>query len=123
MASVIVNGNGALVDLTTESSIRLTVTSNSQNTQKVTVKGGGNVDFQFSGSGERNVLGQTAFTTNSPMLVNFQWSPPRVESYRDSVVRSGGPYSIGKSNFVILVAENGDDNDFNDTVVQFSWGS
>lgn len=32
----------------------------------------------------------------------------------------GGPYSIGVFNTAIIVAENGDDADYNDTILEFT---
>jgi hypothetical protein len=44
-------------------------------------------------------------------------------SWVGSQTNTGGPYMIGSSGFAIVVSENGDDSDFNDIVVQFSWKS
>lgn len=45
------------------------------------------------------------------------------ETLKPSALNSGGPHVIGRQNILIIVAENGDDADYNDTVVQFMWVS
>ena len=41
------------------------------------------------------------------------------EKQKPSTLKAGGPYDIGRVNIVAVVAENGDDVDFNDAVAQF----
>jgi len=36
-------------------------------------------------------------------------------------LNTGGPYLIGSYNLLIIVAENGDDSDYNDAILEFSW--
>jgi len=40
---------------------------------------------------------------------------------RPSSLNSGGPYAIGNYNLLVVVAENGDDSDYTDSIVEFSW--
>ncbi|MEU2253872.1 fucose-binding lectin II [Nocardia xishanensis] len=36
-------------------------------------------------------------------------------------MKRGGPYAIGSYHLLVLVAENGNDADYNDAIVEFSW--
>ncbi len=38
-------------------------------------------------------------------------------------LKSGGPYTIGNYNLMVIVAENGDDGDDNDSILEFSWST
>lgn len=38
-----------------------------------------------------------------------------------SALNSGGPYRVGQYNLMVVVAENGDDVDYDDAVLEFSW--
>ena len=121
MPNAILRNNIASIDFRDVSvAIGCTVKTNSPAVQRVTVTKQGQAVYQFEGKGERNLIGQETFNGGSALDWTFEYG---VSDFRPSSLRSGGPYAIGKSNFLIIVAENGDDSDFNDVVVQFDWKS
>ncbi|BAY19293.1 hypothetical protein NIES2109_48890 [Nostoc sp. HK-01] len=118
-ANIVVNNQVAEVYFPTDSNVSATVTSHSQLTQRVTFFTDSQELYKFEGSGEKQLLGSVQNRFDSPFKI-------KVESQGDgnwvsSDLRTGGPYQIGSTNFLIVVAENGDDTDYNDTVIQFSW--
>ncbi|MFI5940571.1 Helicase associated domain protein [Streptomyces uncialis] len=66
--------------------------------------------------------GTTTLTrpNSSPLQGTFTYSDGG-ESGKPSKLNNGGPYSIGTYNMLIIVAENGDDSDYNDAIIEFSW--
>ncbi len=121
MASVTINGNVAQVVFSTSKKIGMTVTTNSGNQQQVVASDGGSVNLTFSGTGQHNVIGQSSFTTNSTLQVTFQYMDPASGAFSNSRVEAGGPYQMGNTNFLAVLAENGDDSDYNDAIVNFTW--
>jgi len=78
--------------------------------------------LSFSGSGERTTIGQKDVTVGSSQVQaifeyqsNGQWAKSKLQS--------GGPYAVGKYNFIVLASESGDDKDYNDSIMEVSWNS
>jgi hypothetical protein len=108
-------------DFPRDTSISVKAKTNSSRIQKITVAGIGTADFVFQGSGERNtIIGQTSFTASSGVTVKFEYLNGD-GTVSNSKLNSGGPYQIGAYNLLVFVAENGDDSDFNDAILEFSW--
>jgi|SRR5271157_1244554 len=119
MSSIVLNGNVAILDIPINTPLTITAKSNSPTNQVVTIKDGGSVNLMFSGSGERKLIGQAAVRSRAPLTATFQYSSQG--GLASPKLNSGGPYSIGKNNFAVVVAENGDDNDYNDCILQIDW--
>jgi hypothetical protein len=126
MAYITITGNVAEVrdfprDGSRDISISVKAKTNSSRIQKITVAGSGTADFVFQGSGERNtIIGETSFTASSGVTVKFEYLAGD-GTVSNSTLNSGGPYQIGSYNLLVIVAENGDDSDFNDAIIEFSW--
>ncbi len=102
----------------------LTVTTNTGNTERVTINdSAGNTLYTFTGSGERNVIGNVAFANPGALTATLTYSADGGATWNASQTQTGGPYSIGSANFYLIVGENGDDSDYNDIVLQFNWRS
>lgn len=117
-AYLYVKGNQAEVSLPAGASVQVRVKTNAKVAQRVRL-----VDQEFTGAGEGNmVIGETVFTPSgkSPLTAVFEYAGDD-GVFKPSSLKSGGPYEIGKYNLLIAVAENGDDSDYNDTVLEFSW--
>ncbi|MFF3788037.1 fucose-binding lectin II [Streptomyces sp. NPDC001933] len=116
-----VKENLAEISLPAGLDVHVKVKSNSQVTQLVTVKGL-DEELQFTGAGERNSnLGDTKITTTGNLLhATFEYSNGG-GVFTPSKLNAGGPYEIGNYNILVVVAENGDDSDYNDTILEFSW--
>lgn len=100
----------------------LTVTTNSGNTQRVTLNdSAGNTLQTSTGSGERNIISTTAIANPGGLTATLAYSADGGATWKDSPTQTGGPYSIGNVNFYLIVGENGDDSDNNDVVLQFNW--
>ncbi|MEU5216797.1 fucose-binding lectin II [Streptomyces sp. NPDC020807] len=120
-AYVLVNGNKAEINLPADAQITVTAKTNSRLPQKVALTSqDGTVNHLFTGSGEANtVIGQATFTGASRLGATFEFSPSG--SFSPSKLNSGGPYELGTYNVLLIVAENGDDSDYNDSILEFSW--
>lgn len=118
---VLLKGNKAEIKNLPKNPIKLTVKTNSKHSQRVTVKGEG-IDYIFFGSGEAKVIG-TENITNAPSTItaDFVSHSQADGTARPSTLKSGGPYDIGNYNLFVIVAENGDDSDYNDAVFEMSW--
>lgn len=117
-----VRGNEAEVSLPVGTAVHVKVKANSKATQKVRLTGQG-VDQEFTGGGERNtVIGEMEFTPSgtTPLTAVFEYAGDD-GVFKPSSLNRGGPYEIGKYHLMIAVAENGDDSDYNDTILEFSW--
>ncbi|WP_405188772.1 fucose-binding lectin II [Streptomyces anulatus] len=123
-ASASAKDNKAEVWLPAGVTVHVKVKTNSKATQKVALTSkDGTVDHEFSGAGEKNmVIGETTITpgADSPFNAVFEYSGDD-NVLKPSKLNCGGPYDIGNFHMVLVVAENGDDEDFNDTVLEFSW--
>ncbi|MER7585543.1 fucose-binding lectin II [Kitasatospora sp. NPDC097691] len=119
---VLVNGNKAEIRLPADVEVTVKVKTNSPHTQKVQLTSkDGSVDRSFTGSGERNtVIGDSRITGQDLYFATFEFAPAD-GVFMPSRLNSGGPYAIGNYNILVVVAENGDDADYNDTVLEFSW--
>ncbi|WP_275462243.1 fucose-binding lectin II [Streptomyces noursei] len=123
-AYVYAKGNTGEIRLPTGVAIAVKAKSNASTTQKVTIKGhDGEVNLEFTGDGERNhIFGQETITLKSeaPLAAVFEYAIDGVFTASKGT-NAGGPYDIGNYHILVLVAENGDDADYNDTILEFSW--
>eukprot|EP00026_Physarum_polycephalum_P020667 Phypoly_transcript_23403.p1 GENE.Phypoly_transcript_23403~~Phypoly_transcript_23403.p1 ORF type:complete len:123 (+),score=15.64 Phypoly_transcript_23403:144-512(+) len=118
MSHVSINQNVAEVFLAAGTTTTVTVKTNSPAVQKVELTGPG-VDHKFSGAGENTLIGQCQLTGAGPFYATFSFQKGG-QSF-PSMLQSGGPYVINEYHALIVVAENGDDSDFNDAILQFEW--
>ncbi|MGK4582203.1 fucose-binding lectin II [Kitasatospora sp. HPMI-4] len=121
-AYVFVKGNAAEISLPDGATVNVKVKTNSSSPQtvKLTSKDG-EVDQVFTGSGERNaVAGQTTITGQRQIFATFEYSAADGQA-SPGKLNSGGPYEIGTYNLMVIVGENGDDADYNDAILEFSW--
>lgn len=99
--------------------------TNSRYTQRVTLVRNDEVLCSFTGSGERNAMtGQSIIVGNAraKLLAKFEYRTDiNGEWIQSSQLKAGGPYTVGSYNVLVVVAENGDDNDCNDSILEFSW--
>jgi hypothetical protein len=121
MPNVQVKGNVATIsDLSGATPLTVKVKANSSFTQRVSITNGADVNLVFSGSGERNsMLGEAQINSAAPLQAIFEFQMN--DSWQASKLNCGGPYAIGSYNLLVIVAENGDDSDYNDSIVEFSW--
>lgn len=120
------NGNTCEIDeLPDGVTVTIRATTNSRHTQKITVTRNDEVLCAFTGSGERNAMtGQSTIVASSraKLRATFEYQTDiNAEWRKSSQLKSGGPYTVGNHNFMVIVAENGDDNDYNDSVLEFNW--
>ncbi|WP_331772745.1 fucose-binding lectin II (plasmid) [Embleya sp. NBC_00888] len=119
-AYVLVSGNKAEITLPAGVSVTVKAKTNSRSTQTVKVTGDAGTDLTFGGSGETNtVIGQTTLTGQTKVTALFQYGDGGAA--KPSSLNSGGPYAIGSYNLLVIVAENGDDSDYNDAILEFGW--
>ncbi|MFJ1937672.1 fucose-binding lectin II [Kitasatospora sp. NPDC088160] len=120
-AYTFIKGNQAEIALPAGAQVAVKVKTNSKLLQSVKLTSkDGQVDQLFTGTGERNTIGQTALTGVSQLVATFEYGESE-GVLKPSNLNSGGPYEIGAYNLMVIVAENGDDSDYNDTVLEFSW--
>ncbi|MGV9823094.1 fucose-binding lectin II [Nocardia xishanensis] len=103
--------------------VTVKVKTNSRHPQKVRFWDDlGGIDYVFSGAGAANTeIGRASLrATGQPYSVDFAYSGDG-DGWQQSIVKRGGPYDIGSYHLLVLVAENGDDADYNDAIVEFSW--
>jgi len=81
----------------------------------------GNTLYTFTGSGERTIIGNAAVSNPGSLTATLEYSPNGGLTWNASLTQARGPYGIGSSGFYPIVGENGDDADYNDVVLQFSW--
>ncbi|WP_437614402.1 fucose-binding lectin II [Sorangium sp. So ce834] len=122
------NGNTCEIDeLPDGVTVTIKVTTNSRHTQRITVTRNDEVLCVFAGSGERNAMtGQSTIVANSraKLQVKFEYQTDiNAEWIKSRQLKSGGPYTIGSYNLLVIVAENGDDSDYNDSVLELSWST
>ena len=122
------NGNACEIDEPPDGvTVTIKVTTNSRHTQKITVTRNDEVLCVFAGSGERNAMtGQSTIVANgrASLRVKFEYQTDINGAWLKShQLKSGGPYTIGSYNLLVIVAENGDDSDFNDSILEFSWST
>jgi hypothetical protein len=122
------NGNTCEIDeLPDGVTVTVKVTTNSRNTQRITVTRNDEVLCVFAGSGERNAMtGQSTIVANAraKLRVKFEYQTDmNAEWLKSRQLKSGGPYTIGDYNLLVIVAENGDDSDYNDSVFELSWNT
>ncbi|AUX26712.1 uncharacterized protein SOCEGT47_072820 [Sorangium cellulosum] len=120
------NGNTCEInELPDGVTVTIKVATNSRYTQKITVTRDDEVLCVFAGSGERNAMsGQSTIVANSraKLDVRFEYQTDINAAWcKSRQLKFGGPYTIGNYNLLVIVAENGDDEDYNDSVLEFSW--
>ncbi|WP_431681231.1 fucose-binding lectin II [Kitasatospora sp. KL5] len=123
-AYVHVSGNKAEIHLPAGVTAHVKVKSNSKFTQKVELKDrSGEVDLLISGTGEGNtIIGDKTITPGRNFLLDAVFEYADADGvFKPSRLNSGGPYDIGNYNLMVVVAENGDDADYNDAILEFSW--
>ncbi|MFE7529366.1 fucose-binding lectin II [Kitasatospora sp. NPDC057542] len=122
-AYMTVTDNKAEIHLPAGVTVKVKVKTNSQLTQKMTLKDNiGRVDLEFTGTGEQNTIGDKTITPvpGSLFTAVFEYTGPD-GVFKPSKLNSGGPYDIGSYHMMVIVAENGDDTDYNDTILELSW--
>lgn len=122
------NGNTCEIDeLPDGVTVTVKVTTNSRYTQKITVTRNDEVLCVFAGSGERNAMtGQSTIVASSraKLQAKFEYQTDiNAEWLKSHQLKSGGPYTIGNYSLMVIVAENGDDSDYNDSILEFSWNT
>ncbi|WP_437808040.1 fucose-binding lectin II [Sorangium sp. So ce1078] len=122
------NGNTCEIDeLPDGVTVTIRVTTNSRHTQKITVTRNDEVLCVFAGSGERNAMtGQSTVVASSraKLQAKFEYQTDiNAEWLKSRQLKSGGPYTIGSYNVMAIVAENGDDSDYNDGILELSWST
>jgi hypothetical protein len=121
---VSVGGNVARIVSPPETAIRVIAKTNSPLAQQVTITDGNEVNITYTGSGQNNtIIGQSTFSTRGDSILTamFTYQPTGNQGWLNSGLKSGGPYTIGNYNILAIVAENGDDADYNDCILEFSW--
>ncbi|WP_329568598.1 fucose-binding lectin II [Kitasatospora sp. NBC_01266] len=121
-AYVLVNGDKAEVGFPAGAEVAVRVKTNSRRTQIIRVTSAdGSVDQVFSGSGERGLAGEATITGAVRLSATFEYHRTAGRGAMPSALNSGGPYRVGQYNLMVVVAENGDDVDYDDAVLEFSW--
>lgn len=104
--------NSATVDVKTNSSLN----------HKVTITRKAGPTIEVSGTGERTALLRSTSLDGSGLdELTFVVETEKDGGWVRAQLRTGGPYEIGALNMFIVVAEAGDDSDFNDVVITLSW--
>ncbi|MFI5617927.1 fucose-binding lectin II [Streptomyces sp. NPDC051567] len=120
-AHILIKGNTAQIGLPGGLPVHVKAKTSSRFIQTVKVTSAdGSVDLRFTGSGERVSIGDATITGQSQITATFEYNDSDGTT-RPSALRSGGPYQIGSYNLMVVVAENGDDTDYNDSLLEFSW--
>ncbi|MEU0634091.1 fucose-binding lectin II [Streptomyces sp. NPDC005989] len=119
----LVKDNKAEIALPAGVTVQVKVKTNSKAMQKVTLKDNHDrVDLEFAGTGEKNTIGDKTITPVDKSLFTAVFEYAGDDGvFKPSKLNSGGPYDIGNYHLMVVVAENGDDSDYNDTVLEFSW--
>ncbi|WP_437730522.1 fucose-binding lectin II [Sorangium sp. So ce1335] len=122
------NGNTCEIDeLPDGVTVTIRATTNSRHTQKITVTRNDEVLCAFAGSGERNAMtGQSTIVSNAraKLRATFEYQTDiNAEWQKSRQLKAGGPYTIGNYNILVIVAENGDDSDYNDSIIELSWNT
>lgn len=120
MTTVSVSGNQATITFAPDSGKykTYTIASHSSRQQIVSLKVDSESpkEHQITGEGHKTAAAPLPQGTKNVVLTfAFDKEGQKVASQ----LTSGGPYDIGKLQLVVVVAENGDDADYNDAVVQF----
>lgn len=100
MDSVQIKNNVATVDLPHNIPVGFTVKTNSPSTQKVTVSNKNEEKFVFKSSGESNQIGSQQIKVDSEIKIRFEFFVGN-ELWLESALRSGVPYEIATSRFLI----------------------
>ncbi|OAA34127.1 Calcium-mediated lectin [Metarhizium rileyi] len=119
--SVQTTGNVAEINLGGDwASQSLKLKTNSKFVQNVRIKVD-DQEFEASGSGEGNnlIFQRKLDAPCKNISATFEYQTENGEK-RQSKLNSGGPYDIGSYKLLVVVAENGDDADYNDAVFEIS---
>jgi len=116
MATIYIDENVATIDFPNNwaTNVALEVKSNSSFDQHVELDIDG-TKKTVKGTGERASLETISVPEGTSRLVaTFTYGGDK----KPSELQHGGPWDIGVMKLLMVVAENGDDKDFNDTVLQ-----
>lgn len=119
--SVHVTGNVAEINFGEEwAPQHLKVRTNSKSVQNVHIKVD-DQEFEASGSGERNniIFDRQLDTPCKKISATFTYQAENGDKLA-SKLNFGGPYDIGRYKIITVVAENGDDADYNDAIFEIS---
>ena len=118
MTTVSISGNEATVNFADDGKAkRYTFTSNSGFRQIISTKVDDGTATEVQGAGEKAWNADVTLPHETKKVV-FAFSVETGGKKQASRLNVGGPYEIGPMQIAIIVAENGDDADFNDAVVQ-----
>ena len=99
-----------------------TATTNSGQLQRAVIAdSAGNQLWTAQGSGTRVQIGSGALSAQTGLTVTLSWSADNGVTWQTSDLNNGGPYAIGRLRMFTVVGENGDDTDYNDLILQFTW--
>ncbi|KFG78721.1 hypothetical protein MANI_002039 [Metarhizium anisopliae] len=119
--SVQVTGNVAEINFGNDwSPQHLKVKTNSKSAQNVQIKVD-DQEFQASGSGERQniIFDRQLDKPCKKISATFTYQAANGDKLA-SKLKAGGPYDIGRYKTITVVAENGDDIDYNDAIFEIS---
>ena len=120
MTTLSVSGNEATIVFATAEGLnkQYTITSNSSRKQIISAKvdDGSATEHQITGGGTKN---QAVVLPKSAKKVVLTLSYESDCKKNPSELKTGGPYFFGLVQIAAVTAENGDDTDYNDAVVQF----
>ncbi|KAK9440045.1 Calcium-mediated lectin [Metarhizium brunneum] len=119
--SVQVTGNVAEINFGDDwTPQHLKVKTNSKSVQNVHIKVD-DQEFQVSGSGERNnlIFDRQLDKPCKKISATFTYQAANGDKLA-SKLNFGGPYDIGRYKTINVVAENGDDADYNDAIFEIS---
>lgn len=119
-AYITIKGNEAEINLPADTKVSVRVRVNSSNFQTVELHMAER-GFQCGGSGENQLIQQIEIEGETKLFAKFRHS--KGGSQRSSTLHSEGPTALGNYNLMLLSAEDGDDADNNDAVMEFSWFS
>lgn len=98
------------------------VKTNSSFNHKVTITRKAGPTIEVTGTGERAFLLRSTILSGSGLdELTIVVETEKDGGWVRSQLRSGGPYEIGTLSMLVVVAEAGDDNDFNDVIVTLNW--
>ena len=122
-ATIITNKNEATIDFPSGWAKNLVaeVKSNSSTEQLVQLKIDGDTTKSVKGCGEQNSIETFPLKEGIKKLVatfNYGDKGSSEKDMKPSELHQGGPWDIGVMKLLMVLAENGDDEDFNDVVLQ-----
>jgi hypothetical protein len=122
MATISTNKNEATITFAPGAAKGMTVLvkTNSSTEQHIQLNIDG-TETSVVGSGERNTILKSIPLDPSVSKVTATFSYDDKSARKPSAgLNSGGPYAIGAYRTMVIVAENGDDADYNDAIVEIN---